>query len=205
MRPNDRHVVHGLTGGVGSGKSEILRYISAHYEARIIQADEVGRELMEPGRSVYRALVRAFGGEILGPDGRIDRPRFASLLFSNPEALRTANEVEHPIIRASIRMRIAHTKCRHIFLEAALLLEGGLVPLCKDVIVAEADREIRIRRLSESRGYSEEKSCAVMDGQLSDEAFLEIADHVIDTSGSLPDTYEQVRTLMKKLKVPEKA
>ena len=204
MRPNDGHVVYGLTGGVGAGKSEILRYILAHYDARIIQADEVGRVLMEPGKAVYRALVRSFGEEILDPDGRIDRQRFAALLFSDPEALKKANEVEHPIIRTSIRMRIAHTRCRHIFLEAALLFEGELIPLCKEVIVATADPEVRIQRLAASRGYTEEKSRAVMAGQLSGEDFLSFADHVIDTGGTLSETYEQVRILMRELNVPEK-
>ena len=204
MRPNDGHVVYGLTGGVGAGKSEILRYIDARYEARIIQADEVGRELMRKGRSVYNALVQAFGEGILAPDGRIDRAGFARLLFSDPKALRKANETEHPIIRDSIIRRIARTKCRHIFLEAALLQEGNLVPLCNEVIVVTADPEVRIKRLRESRGYTEEKSRAVMAGQLSDEAFLALADHVIDTGGTLAETYEKVNLLMKKLKVPEK-
>ena len=204
MRPNDPHIVYGLTGGVGSGKSEILNYISAHYECRVIQADEVGRELMKRGQCVYRALVDAFGESILGPDGEIDRAAFAELLFSDPEALKKANAVEHPLIKRSILMRISHTKCRHIFLEAALLSEGDLIPICKKVIVATADPEIRVERLVTHRGYSEEKARSVMGRQLSDEAFRELADHVIDTGGTLPETYEEVRKLMALLKVPEK-
>ena len=202
MRPNDRHIVYGLTGGVGAGKSEILRYIRTHYVVRAIQADEVGRELMKKGRSVYKALVREYGEGILGADGEIDRAAFSDLLFSDPEALRRANAIEHPIIRDSIKRRIARTKCSHVFLEAALFLEGGLIPLCEAVIVATADPEIRIRRLSESRGYSEEKSRAVMARQLREEDFLRIADHVIDTGGTLEETFEKVRVLMRELKVP---
>ena len=204
MRPNDPHTVYGLTGGVGSGKSEILRYVSEHYECRVIQADEVGRELMKQGKCVYRAVVNAFGQGILGPDGEIDRAAFAELLFSDPEALRKANAVEHPLIRRSIRMRISHTKCRHIFLEAALLSEGELIPLCEKVIVAMAAPEIRIERLKASRGYSEEKARAVMARQLPDEEFRKLADHVIDTGGTLEETYDSVRRLMAKLKVPRK-
>lgn len=204
MRPNESHIVYGLTGGVGAGKSEILRHIAAHYECRIIKADDVGRELMQKGRSVYKALLAEYGEGILLPDGRIDRPKLAALLFSDPEALKKANEIEHPIIRDSIIRRIARTKQRHIFLEAALLKEGNLIPLCKEVIVAAADPEIRIRRLQASRGYSEEKSRAVMAEQLSSEEFLHIADHVIDTSGTLEETYEKTDRLMAALRIPIK-
>ncbi|MBR3437275.1 MAG: dephospho-CoA kinase [Lachnospiraceae bacterium] len=204
MKPSESHVVYGLTGGVGAGKSEILRYIGTHYTCRIIQADEVGRELMQKGRSVYRALVREFGEGILAPDGSIDRSAFARQLFSNPDDLKRANKTEHPIIRDSILRRIRRTKCRHIFLEAALLQEGGLIPLCKEVIVVTADPETRIKRLMASRGYTEEKTRTVMAGQLSDEAFLGIADHVIDTGGTLEDTYEKTRQLMAGLEVPVK-
>lgn len=204
MRPNDRHIVYGLTGGVGSGKSEILNYISAHYECRILQADEVGRELMRRGHSVYRALVSAFGESILGPDGEIDRAAFAELLFNDPEMLQKANAVEHPIIKRSILMRISHTKCRHIFLEAALLSEGDLIPVCKKVIVASADPEIRVERLRSQRGYTEEKARSVMARQLSDEEFRALSDYVIDTGGTLEETYENTRKLMAELKVPAK-
>ena len=202
MRPNESHIVYGLTGGVGAGKSEILRHISAHYECRIIKADDVGRELMQKGRSVYRALVREYGEGILLPDGSIDRPKLAELLFSDPKALKRANEIEHPIIRDSIIRRIARTKCRHIFLEAALLKEGDLIPLCKEVIVVTADPEIRIQRLQASRGYSEEKSRAVMAEQLSSKEFLGIADHLIDTGGTLEETYERTDRLMAELRIP---
>ena len=204
MRPNKSHIVYGLTGGVGAGKSEILRYIAAHYECRIIQADEVGRELMQKGRSVYKALVAAFGEGILAKDGSIDRTRFAELLFSDPEALEKANKTEHPIIRDSIVRRIARTKCRYIFLEAALFKEGGLIPLCNEIIVVTADPETRIRRLKESRGYTEEKSRSVMARQLQDEEFLTFADHVINTDGTLEETYENTRRLMAGLQVPLK-
>ncbi len=202
MRPNDPHIVYGLTGGVGSGKSEILNYVSKHYVCRVIKADEVGRELMKKGRFVYRALVEAFGPGILGPDGEIDRASFAELLFSDPEALRKANAVEHPLIKRSIKMRISHTKCRHVFLEAALLSEGQLIPLCKKVIVAAADQDVRVERLKASRGYSEEKARAVMARQLPDEDFRKLADYVIDTGGTLEETCESVRRLMTELKVP---
>lgn len=202
MRPNKEHVVFGFTGGIGSGKSEILRYIGSHYDCRIIKADEVGRDLMRPGRSVYRALTEAFGNEILGEHGEIDRPRFTERLFSDPEALQLANSIEHPIIKRSILSRISRTKCRHIFLEAALLWEGGLVPLCDQVIVVFADQETRIERLSASRGYPREKAVSMIKRQLSEEEFLRLADHVIDTCGTLEDTYEKTRRLMAELKVP---
>ena len=204
MKPNDTHIVYGVTGGIGAGKSEILRYISAHYECRVLKADEVGRELMRKGRSVYKALVQGFGPEILLPDGEIDRAKLAEWIFSDPALQNKANEIEHPIIRDSIMRRIRRAKERPIFLEAALLKEGNLIPLCQEVIVVTADREVRVERLMASRGYTREKSLRVMDGQLQSEEFLRLADHVIDTGGSLPESCEKTRLLMTELGVPLK-
>lgn len=204
MRPNDKHIVYGVTGGIGAGKSEILRYIAAHYECRVLKADEVGRELMQKGRSVYKALVQGFGEEILLSNGEIDRMKLAEQIFSDPALQKKANEIEHPIIRDSIIRRIRRTKERHIFLEAALLQEGNLIPLCQEVIVVTAEREIRVERLMASRGYTREKSLKVMDGQLQAEEFLRLADHVIDTGGSLLESYEKTRLLMAELGVPLK-
>ena len=87
MRPNDRHVVHGLTGGVGSGKSEILRYIGTHYEARIIQADEVGRELMEPGGACFEEVCRLFPEAVVrtGPDRSTEERRSGTEHFPKEE------------------------------------------------------------------------------------------------------------------------
>ncbi len=204
MKPNDTHIVYGVTGGIGAGKSEILRYISAHYDCRVLKADEVGRELMRKGRSVYKALVQGFGPEILLPDGEIDRTKLAEWIFSDPALQKKANEIEHQTIRDSIIRRIRRTKERHVFLEAALLKEGNLIPLCQEVIVVTADREVRVERLMASRGYTREKSLRVMDGQLQSEEFLRLADHVIDTGGSLPESCEKTRLLMAELGVPLK-
>ena len=196
MKPNDTHIVYGVTGGIGAGKSEILRYISAHYDCRVLKADEVGRELMRKGRSVYKALLVGFGPEILLPDGEIDRTKLAEWIFSDPALQKKANEIEHPIIRDSIIRRIRRAKTRHVFLEAALL--------CQEVIVVTASRDVRVERLMASRGYTREKSLRVMDGQLQSEEFLRLADHVIDTGGSLPESCEKTRLLMAELGVPLK-
>ena len=204
MKPNDTHIVYGVTGGIGAGKSEILRYISDHYDCRVLKADEVGRELMRKGRSVYKALVQGFGPELLLPDGEIDRTKLAEWIFSDPALQKKANEIEHPIIRDSIIRRIRRAKTRHVFLEAALLKEGDLIPLCQAVIVVTASRDVRVERLMASRGYTREKSLRVMDGQLQAEDFLRLADHVIDTGGSLPESCEKTRLLMAELGVPLK-
>ncbi len=106
MRPKAEPLVIGVTGGIGAGKSSVLSYLKRHTMSRVIQADTVGRELMEPGRSVYQALVSAYGDKILKEDGAIDKQALAKIGFSSKEAQLKLNALEHGLIREEIIKRI---------------------------------------------------------------------------------------------------
>lgn len=191
--------VIGITGGVGAGKSTVLDYIRQHYDTEIIYADEVGRALMEPGESVYEALVSYYGDEILNEDGTIDRPALAALGLKNEESQQVLNGIEHPLIRDEILRQIESSEKNIVFLEAALLKEGGLTEICSEVWVVKADTEIRIRRLMENRGYTEETCRMIIERQLSEEEFEGIADVILLNNGKPGKVWLQTDREMKRI------
>ena len=189
----------GITGGVGAGKSTVLDYITAHYRVGVIIADDVGKALMEPGGSVYQALVRHYGDEILQEDGSIDRPHLAAIGLRDEESQAVLNSIEHPLIREEIIRQIQASEAPVVFLEAALLLEGKLTEICDEVWVVTADEETRIRRLMEDRGYTEETCRMIMSRQLSEEAFEDLADVLIRNDRKLTSVYRQIQKEMKRI------
>ena len=189
----------GITGGVGAGKSTILDYIKKKYRVDIIIADDVGKELMEPGHSVYQALVQHYGEIILCEDGSVNRPKLAEIGLKDEESQAVLNSIEHPLIREEILNRIRNSEATVVFLEAALLLEGKLTEICDEVWVVTADQETRIQRLMKDRGYTEENCRMIISRQLSDEEFSEIADVLIRNEGELSDVYRKIRREMKRI------
>ncbi len=188
--------VIGITGGVGAGKSEILRYIQSHYLCEIYLADEVANRLKEPGEACYIRLVELLGEEILDREGRIDSAAMADKIFGDAGLLERVNAIVHPAVRVFLEERRQEAKARknvELFLvEAALLIEAGYAGWVDELWYVYADREVRAQRLKRTRGYSEEKTARIMERQLSEEAFREACDFVIDNSGSLAASYEQI-------------
>lgn len=193
--------VIGITGGVGAGKSVVLSMLREHFHAEIIQADLVARELMEPGRASYRQVAAHFGKEILAEDGTIDRTALASLVFCNPQLLEELNGLTHPEVKKEITRRIEEIQKRGtascIALEAALLIEGGYEAMLDSLWYIYADKETRLRRLEENRGYSREKSHSIMEQQLGEEEFRTHCDVVIDNSHDREMLYRQLKTTMQ--------
>ena len=183
-----RSKVIGVTGGIGAGKSRVIRWLSEHFSLFLIEADQVGAELMEPGKAVYSALLEAYGEKILAPDRTIDKKALSAIAFSSDEAQDRVNAIEHPLICDEIRRRIKSSHYKFILLEAALLKGGGLVPDCDEVWYVRADKETRIERLMTSRGYSREKCETFLALQLQDEDFLSFADVTIDNGGDFEKT-----------------
>ena len=188
----------GITGGVGAGKSSILQYISAHTLCRIYLADDVAHELELPGEKVYEELVSLLGPEILSPDTRkIDRGRMAMRIFQDAPLLEKVNAIVHPAVREYLLLKKqeaeADGRTELFFVEAALLIECGYKELVDEMWYVYADEETRIHRLMESRGYSIEKARSILASQLSDRAFREGSDFVIDNSGTLAESYAQIR------------
>ena len=188
-------MVLGLTGGVGAGKSRILELFSSDYNAQIIQADLVARELEKPGQPGFTGLVSLFGSGILQENGTLDRSRFAARIFDDPEALKRVNALIHPLTWNEIRRQIRESQADLVVVEAALFDERSR-NICDHLIYVDTDDEVRIRRLMENRGYSREKCLDIMKNQADRSRFLALADFVIDNSGSIEAAEQQIRRIL---------
>ena len=191
-------MILGVTGGVGAGKSLILSHLSEEYGAKILMMDEAGRELMQPGTPVTKRIIETFGEEYAFPDGSLDRAKIADLVFHDEKEKERLNAIVHPAVRAVVDEAIAGTRKEDLLvLESAILIESGYGKLCDKVWYIYASEEVRIARLKEFRGYTEEKSRQIMKAQLSEEHLRENADVVIDNSGDFEDTKRQIREALK--------
>ena len=202
----------GLTGGIASGKSvvgEMLAALGAH----LVQADHIAHALMEPGEPVYNEVVRHFGREILNSDGSVNRGKLAEVAFgppgSNEGSPRVAdlNRIVHPaVIRSQEEwMHAVSLQDPHgvAVVEAALLIEAGAAKRFDRLIVVTCDLEQRAERFARRQKVDLKTARAEvrrrMAAQLPDEEKIKHADYVIDNSGSLQKTREQVRQVWQKL------
>ena len=158
----------GITGGVGSGKSEILNILKNDYQAKVIQSDHVAHELMVPGAKSYDAIVQAFGNEILNEDQTINRPILGEIVFHDETKLSLLNSITHKNVDEEILSRI--DQLWYIYTR----------------------EEVRYERLKASRGYSDEKIKQMIEKQQKEEEFKSMASNIIDNSGDLEDTKAQI-------------
>ena len=186
----------GITGGVGSGKSQILQILREEYQAQVILADEVAHLLMEPGQAGYQSVIQALGTSFLEPDGQIDRKKLAEVIFHDPSALETMNKIIHPMVWLYIQNEIHASTADLVVIEAALMYKEQS-SMYDEIWYVYTSEENRIKRLAESRGYSREKSLSIMENQTSERFFRSLADVVIDNNGSLDDTRKQIEKHLK--------
>ncbi len=193
--------VIGITGGVGTGKSEILSYISKNYPCEIYLADEVAHKIKEPGQLCYEPLLKLLGRAVLEEDGQINKAKMAEIIFADEKILQKVNEIVHPGVKEYILTRMNEAKknpeVKLFFIEAALLIEAGYQEMVDELWYIHADREVREKRLKENRGYSPEKIEQIMNSQLSDEVFLKTCDFIIDNSGKIEDSYNQIQNKLR--------
>ena len=186
----------GITGGVGAGKTEILNYIRKHYKCEIHLADRVAEQLQEPGTACFQALVELLGEEIKTSDGRLDRKQMAGRIFADPKLLEQVNGIVHPAVKDFLMERLEAAResgeIELFFVEAALLIEAGYRELVDEMWYIYAEEEVRRQRLVQGRGYSPEKTAQIMASQLGEDAFRRNCDFVIDNSGSLIESYQQI-------------
>lgn len=187
--------VIGITGGVGAGKSLVLDILEREYGALVMQADIIAKELMEPDTEGYRALVPVLGAEILTEDGHIDRAVLADRMYHDKTVIETVNSIIHPLVWQEIRRRISVTENSLVVVEAALTDENSR-DIYDELWYLYTSEETRIKRLSQSRGYSREKTVSMMANQPSETEFRTRADHVIDNNGSSEETRQQIHAIL---------
>lgn len=187
--------VIGLTGGVGSGKSLVAQMLAEECHAGLLITDELGHVVMEKGTEAFREIVKYFGDGILGADGRIDRAVLAERVFGDEPARQKLNAVIHPAVLRYVEEYIAcrGQKAGTIVLESALLFESGCDRFCDCIWYVHVAEGLRRQRLRENRGYSEEKTAAIMERQLSEAEFLRRSDVVLENNGSVEELRHQVR------------
>ena len=189
--------VYGITGGAGTGKSEVIKMLQENFGGCVIMSDEVARELMQKGNISYQLIVEYFGRDILMDDGEIDRKKLADHVFNNKEALEKLNSMTHPYVKDEIRKLIAEAEasgeCRFVALESAILLECGYEDICDEFWYVYTKPEIRRQRMKETRNYSDEKVGSVMRNQQPDEVFFKQCSFVIENNTTLSDVYDQLK------------
>jgi dephospho-CoA kinase len=174
----------GLTGGIGSGKSTVAAALSAK-GAVVIDADQVARQVVEPGGPAYAGVVERFGPGVVGAGGRLDRGALAAIVFSDPEALADLNRLTHPAIGQVIAERaLAHAAGGSVVIIDAALLDAG----ARDryhldaVLVVDTPPDVAIARLVSQRGLTEDDARARVAAQMGRDERRALADLVIDNS-----------------------
>jgi dephospho-CoA kinase len=185
----------GLTGGIGSGKTTVSGRLRS-LGAVIVDADEIVRELQEPGQIVLVEMVEHFGDGILLPDGRLDRQAVADLVFGDKEQLEALGKIVHPRVQEELMRRVAELSETNevVILDIPLLAESGWEGLVGTIVV-DLEPEIAVERLVTQRGFSESDARARIANQASREDRLATAAWVVDNSGD-PDALDpQLTTL----------
>jgi len=196
----------GITGGVGAGKSAILTYLKEHYNCRVMLADEIAHDLMEPGSDCYdRLRILLQTDDVWASDGRFDRMKLASVLFSDENKREALNAVVHPAVKEYVIRQCETERERGSFdllvLEAALLIEEKYDAICDELWYIYTSRENRRTRLKKNRGYSDEKVDGIFFSQLSEDVFRAHCAEEIDNNHTPEDAFRQMDEILSRKKV----
>lgn len=188
----------GITGGVGAGKSAVLDYLASIPGTRVLLADEIAHDLMEPGTSCYRKLYEIYGPEGTDPrpiyrkDGHFDRPATAKVIFGDEAQRKIFNGIVHPAVKQYVKDTWKEEQekgeLQLLVFECALLLEEHYDLICQECWYVYASEETRRKRLKESRGYSDAKIDSILKSQLSEDDFQQKCREKVDNDGSMEDT-----------------
>ena len=192
--------VLGLTGGIGSGKSTVASMFT-QLGAEVIDADQLARDLVEPGQPALEEIVRAFGTDMLQADGRLDRAKLGRLIFADAGARSRLNAITHPRILDRMNQDVQRRKDRRglLLLDIPLLHENARTSLVEKVIVVWVDAATQLRRLTERSGLSIDEATRRVASQMPLDEKRAQADIVIDNSGSLESTRRQVEAIYRDL------
>ena len=186
--------VIGITGGVGSGKSEVLRYLKEAYGAWVCQMDETAKELQRRGTTCFRRIVEHFGERVVSAEGELDRAALSVIVFSDERELQALNEIVHPEVIRQVRGDIEEKRAQGLefyVVEAALLPDVGR-ELCDELWYIYTEEKVRRERLKASRGYTDERITQMIASQPGEARFRSACTAVIDNSGDFEDTKRQI-------------
>jgi dephospho-CoA kinase len=181
--------VFGLTGGIASGKSTVATRLRAR-GVPIVDADQLAREVVEPGTKGLAAIVREFGEEVLDADGRLDRKGLAAIVFTDATKRKRLNAITHPLITALSAQRTAEHGERGeplVCYEAALIIENGVADMFRPLVVVAAPIEVQLARVQSRDAATRDDAIARIRAQMPLIDKTRVADYVIETVGTLED------------------
>ena len=197
-----RFLLVGLTGGIATGKSTVTALLASP-SVRVVDADALAREVVEPGTPAHARIVAEFGKDVLRPDGRLDRARLGEIVFPDPAKRKWLESVTHPAIRARFEQIMADLEREGfdgiLVWDAALLVESGGHKKMDKVVVVTTDGETQLRRLMARDGSTEAAARARTASQMPLAVKARAGDYVIDNSGSREETDARVREVYRAL------
>ena len=194
--------VVGITGIIGSGKT-VLAKLFADCGAFIIDADEIGREVLENDKDVFTRVVEHFGGSILENETTVNRKKVAEIVFSSEEHLRKLNNILHPpmikLIKEKVKSALIQNKYPMIVVDAALIFEAGVEKRFDYIVTVSASIENIIKRLSEQKGMPEKDIRQRMKSQISQKEKINKAHYIIENNGTFEEFTERGRNLFREI------
>ncbi|WP_331345462.1 dephospho-CoA kinase [Cellvibrio sp. UBA7661] len=187
-------LIVGLTGGIGSGKSEACRLFAARGIV-IVDADNIARDVVLPGSTALHDISLHFGEEILTTSGELDRRKLRDIIFSNPHEKKWLENLLHPIINLEIRNQLANAESPYVILASPLLLETRQFELTNRILVIDASEQLQIERASTRDRNDTAQIKAIMNTQLSRQERCAKADDIIQNHGNLDELDEQIEKL----------
>ena len=201
MAEAKKHLLVGITGGIGAGKSTVAGLFRA-LSARVIDSDQIARRVVAPGKPAWQELVQEFGTEILNDDSTINRGKLSQIVFRDNQARLRLNEITHPRIREETLQAAAdyfRQSARVVMIEAALLGESPYDPKLDALILVWIDPALQLERVLAPGHLSREQAVLRIAAQMSPEAKKALASYIIDNSGSREQTKHQVEAIWQEL------
>jgi len=202
---SEKVLVVGLTGGIGSGKTEVAKILQK-LGAKVIDADIVAREVVSPGTRAFQKIIEEFGGNILDENGNIDRSKLARIVFSDEKKRKVLNNITHPEVFMRLLEEIKkyaselkHGQVPVVVVDAALIVDAGASPVFDLVLVVTASFEERIKRLVEKRKMEQKEAIMRIKSQIPEKERLKNADIVIENNGTLDDLRKKVEDAWEKI------
>ena len=191
----DKKMIIGITGGVGAGKSSVLDILQHKFGAKVILADMVAHDLMEPGMEGLKRVTDALGTSFIQEDGSVNRQKLAEIIFNDAQALATMNSIIHPMVWEYIKNEALQCEEMLVIVEAAVF-DTAPQGLFDEIWYVYTTEENRIRRLMESRGYTREKCISIIEKQDSEAEFRARCGRVIDNNGNSEETEMQIKEIL---------
>lgn len=196
-------LIVGLTGGIASGKSTVSAMFTS-LNIPVVDADQISREVVEPGEDAYEEIRRVFGEEVLREDRTLNRKKLGSIIFADKEKREKLNEIVHPAVRKEMlrqREYYANIGEKCIVLDIPLLFEGNLTGIVDKTLVVAVDEEVQLDRLMKRDQFPKENAKQRIQSQLPIREKVKLADAVIDNNGTEIDSCKQLRNILEEWQV----